>query len=221
MFDLDGTLVDSGPAYFEAERDTLAHFGGMSFTWEEHAAFIGVGSREMWERVRVAYSLNVSADHLLRHSNRLYLEYVRQAVKVFPATADLARRLHRAGVAVAVASGSSREVVRTVLAASGLDEVCAVFVSAEEVGRGKPDPAVFLEACRRLGARTERCVVVEDSAVGVEAGLRAGMRCVAVTAAAARPWEAERRAGRILAVEHADFRVSEVHAWITDTSPAW
>jgi len=47
-------------------------------------------------------------------------------------------------------------------------------------GPGKPDPAIFLEAARRLGREPEECLVVEDAPAGVEAARRGGMPCVAV-----------------------------------------
>jgi beta-phosphoglucomutase-like phosphatase (HAD superfamily) len=79
-----------------------------------------------------------------------------------------------------VASGSSRAAIEAVLSGTGLDGLLPTVVSAEEVGRGKPEPDVFLEAARRLGKHPSDCVVVEDASPGAEAARRAGMRCVAV-----------------------------------------
>ena len=53
-------------------------------------------------------------------------------------------------------------------------------MGADEVGRGKPDPAIFLEAARRLGIPSSRCVVVEDAPAGVEGARRAGMKSIGV-----------------------------------------
>ena len=53
-------------------------------------------------------------------------------------------------------------------------------MSADEVGRGKPDPAIFLEAARRIGVAAGRCVVVEDAPAGLEGARRAGMRSIGV-----------------------------------------
>ena len=57
------------------------------------------------------------------------------------------------------------------------------IVSAEDVTRGKPDPQVFLAAAERLGVPRDRCIVVEDAAVGVQAARSAGMRCIGVSRA--------------------------------------
>jgi len=65
------------------------------------------------------------------------------------------------------------------LAAAGLP-VPDVLVTAEDVDVGKPDPAGYLLAARRLGADPAECIVVEDAPAGLEAGRRAGCRVIAV-----------------------------------------
>lgn len=119
-------------------------------------------------------------DELLAVKNRHYLELVGTAATAFPQMRAVVERLHTAGHPLAVASGSSRAAIDAALEATGLGSLLTVRVSAEEVGRGKPEPDVFLEAARLLGAAPAECVVVEDSAPGVEAARRAGMRCIAV-----------------------------------------
>lgn len=46
VFDLDGTLVDSEPNYYEAGRRTLAAYGVPDFTWADHQAYVGISTRE-------------------------------------------------------------------------------------------------------------------------------------------------------------------------------
>lgn len=70
--------------------------------------------------------------------------------------------------------------IKATLEATGLGARLTVRASSEDVGRSKPEPDVFLEAARLLGAAPADCVVVEDSAPGVEAARRAGMRRIAV-----------------------------------------
>jgi beta-phosphoglucomutase-like phosphatase (HAD superfamily) len=84
------------------------------------------------------------------------------------------------GLPLAIASGSSPGVLRTLLEAAGLLPGIGVLVSAEEVPRGKPYPDIFEETARRLGVPAHECVAIEDSRHGVEAAKRAFMRCIAV-----------------------------------------
>ncbi|HZG03842.1 MAG TPA: HAD family phosphatase [Streptomyces sp.] len=180
IFDLDGTLVDSEPAYYEAGRRLLARYGVTGFTWRDHTRFIGIGTRETLATLRREYGIDAPVEELLAGKNRIYLELARTSATVFPGMRALVERLHASGCPMAVASGSSRAAIDAVLGGAGLDALLPVRVSAEEVGRGKPEPDVFLEAARRLGVEPARCAVVEDAPPGAEAARRAGMRCIAV-----------------------------------------
>ncbi|MFD8549102.1 HAD family hydrolase [Streptomyces sp. NPDC059649] len=180
IFDLDGTLVDSEPNYYEAGRRLLAGYGVPDFSWEQHARFIGIGTRETLEILRAEFGIDAPLDELLAGKNRLYLELARAHTEVFPEMRRFVGRLSAAGHPMAVASGSSRAAIEAVLAGTGLDGPLATVVSAEEVAHGKPEPDVFLEAARRLGVAPADCVVLEDAAPGALAAARAGMRCIAV-----------------------------------------
>ncbi|GGU46070.1 HAD family hydrolase [Streptomyces lavendofoliae] len=180
VFDLDGTLVDSEPNYYEAGRRLLERYGVTDFGWERHTDFIGIGTRETLAALKEEYGLDAPLDELLAGKNRHYLELARAATEVFPEMRALVERLHAEGVPMAVASGSSRAAIEAVLGGTGLDAYLTTLVSAEEVERGKPAPDVFLEAARRLGVEPEHCVVLEDAPPGAAAARAAGMRCVAV-----------------------------------------
>ncbi|WP_142215819.1 HAD family phosphatase [Streptomyces sp. SLBN-118] len=180
IFDLDGTLVDSEPNYYEAGRRLLAQHGVRDFGWEHHTRFIGIGTRDTLEILRGEYGIEDPVDELLAGLNRIYLELARASTDVYPEMRKFVELLHTDGVPMAVASGSSRAAVGAVLAGTGLDAFIAATVSAEEVARGKPEPDAFLEAARRLGAAPSDCVVLEDAAPGAAAAHAAGMRCIAV-----------------------------------------
>ncbi|QNE78689.1 HAD-IA family hydrolase [Streptomyces finlayi] len=180
VFDLDGTLVDSEPNYYEAGRRLLARYGVTDFSWEQHTRFIGIGTRETLTVLRTEYGIETPVDALLAGENALYLELAGSSTEVFPEMRKLVERLHSACVPMAVASGSSRAAIGAVLAVTGLDAHIPLYVSAEEVPRGKPEPDVFLEAARRLGAEPADCVVLEDAPPGAAAARAAGMRCVAI-----------------------------------------
>ncbi|WP_329225936.1 MULTISPECIES: HAD family phosphatase [unclassified Streptomyces] len=180
LFDLDGTLIDSEPNYYEAGRRLLARYGVRDFSWENHTRFIGIGTRETLTVLRQEYGIEAPVDELLAGKNALYLELAGASTTAFPEMRALVERLHEGGVPMAVASGSSRAAIAATLAVTGLDAHLPLYVSAEEVARGKPEPDVFLEAARRLGVAPESCVVLEDAVPGVRAAHAAGMRCVAI-----------------------------------------
>ncbi|HET6858387.1 MAG TPA: HAD family phosphatase [Streptomyces sp.] len=180
IFDLDGTLVDSEPNYYEAGKRLLAQYGVADFSWEEHSRFIGISTRETLEILREQYGIEAPLDEMLARKNRLYLELARASTEVFPEMLRFVERLHAEQTPMIVASGSSRAAIEAVLTGTGLDALITGVVSAEEVPQGKPAPDIFLEAARRIGADPADCVVLEDAAPGAVAAHAAGMRCIAV-----------------------------------------
>ncbi|MFC4495107.1 HAD family hydrolase [Streptomyces ovatisporus] len=216
IFDLDGTLVDSEPLYWEAGRRVLAAHGAGEFTWQQHTRFIGISTVETMEALRREYGVDAPVGQLVAEKNRSYLQLAARSARVFPAMLDLVERLHAAGHPLAVASGSSGEAIEAVLEGTGLDDLLPVRVSAEEVERGKPEPDVFLEAARRLGADPARCVVVEDAPPGAEAARRAGMRCVVVPYVQPADGDAAfTGAGLLFAGGQEEFDASRAYEWIT------
>ena len=216
IFDLDGTLVDSEPNYFEAGRRVLAAHGVLGFDWDEHTRFIGIGTRETLEVLRARYAIDAPLDELLAAKNRAYLELASTSTVVFPQMREFVERLSAAGVPMAVASGSSRAAIEAVLAGTGLTAHIAVTVSAEEVGRGKPEPDVFLEAARRLEAAPHDCVVLEDAPPGAAAARAAGMRCIAVPYVEDTADDAAFLAADLLfAGGQREFTAKAAYEWIT------
>jgi HAD superfamily hydrolase (TIGR01509 family) len=104
----------------------------------------------------------------------------RYGAQAFPSSAELVARLRTAGAGTAVVSASRN--MRAVLASAGLRGLFDAEVDGIEAARlglpGKPDPALFLEAARRLGVAPARAAVVEDALAGVEAGCRGGFGLV-------------------------------------------
>ncbi|MGW2579971.1 HAD family hydrolase [Streptomyces virginiae] len=156
IFDLDGTLVDSEPNYYESGRRTLERHGVPDFTWEQHSRFIGIGTRETLEILRDRYGIRAPVEQLLAEQNAAYLELARTRTEVFPQMRGFVERLHGEGVAMAVASGSSLEAIDAVLSGTGLDALLTTTVSAEEVARGKPAPDVFPGGGPSAGRRARR-----------------------------------------------------------------
>ncbi|WP_424215059.1 HAD family hydrolase [Streptomyces sp. BI20] len=178
IFDLDGTLVDSEPNYYESGRRTLERHGVTDFTWEDHAEYIGIGTLETLEILRDLHGIETPVEVLLAEQNAAYLELARTATPVFPQMRAFVEGLHAAGVPMAVASGSSRAAIDAVLDGTGLSELLTTVISAEEVERGKPEPDVFLAAAELLGTDPADCLVLEDAVPGALAAKAAGMSCV-------------------------------------------
>ncbi|MGQ5634917.1 MULTISPECIES: HAD family hydrolase [unclassified Streptomyces] len=219
IFDLDGTLVDSEPNYYEASRQTLAGHGVPDFAWADNEAYVGIGNQDATRLWKERYGLAVSAEDLLAELNRRYLELARVRTPVYPEMRKLVELLAADGVPMAVASGSSPEAIEAILEGTGLGAYLPTVVSAEEVPHGKPAPDVLLEAARRLGADPADCVVLEDAAPGAAAAHAAGMRCIAIPYVAAQAGAPEfATATLLLRGGQAEFTAQSAYAWLRATA---
>lgn len=221
VLDLDGTLVDSEPNYFEASRRTLAEHGVPDFTWQEHESYVGISTQETIESLRRKYGIQAPVDALLTEMNTRYLALARAGTPVYPQMRKLVERLHEEGVPMAVASGSALDAIDAVLSGTGLDAQLRIYVSADEVAHGKPAPDVFLEAARRLGAMPAHCTVMEDAIPGAAAAYAAGMRCIAIPYVAAQADDpAFATAGLLFRGGQREFTAEAAYDWLARTATA-
>lgn len=219
IFDLDGTLVDSEPNYYEASRQTLAVYGVTGFTWADQEKSVGISTRETVTLWRERYGLDAPVEELLAEKNRRYLELARAETPVYPEMRKFVELLAGEGVPMAVASGSSLRAIEAILAGTGLDAYLRTVVSSDEVACGKPAPDVFLEAARRLGVAPADCVVMEDAAPGCLAAHAAGMRCVAIPYLAAQADDPGFAAAELLVRGgQGEFMARAVFEWLVGTA---
>ena len=179
IFDLDGTLVDSEPNYSEADNKTLAEYG-IVLSAEMKKKYVGIGTKEMMEDIKKMYDINETIENLVSKNNKNYLEIAKENTPVFPEMHKFLQFLKSNNYPLALASGSSPEIIEIVLSITKLKEYFDVVLSAEQVEKGKPAPDVFLEAAKQLGVPFENCLVIEDSKPGVEAAKSASMYCIAL-----------------------------------------
>jgi HAD superfamily hydrolase (TIGR01509 family) len=112
----------------------------------------------------------------------LYREVVKDwGIEPLPGVRQWLERLREGGIACGIGSSTEEKNVKLGLEILDLEMFFKTAVTAEHVKKGKPAPDVFLEVARRLVAKSERCVVLEDAPAGVEAGRAAGMKVVGVT----------------------------------------
>jgi beta-phosphoglucomutase family hydrolase len=179
IFDLDGTLVDSEPLYYEADKKVLGRFG-IEMNMQMKNKYVGISSKKMMEDMKALHHLTESVEELLHQKNAGYLELAQYRTTVFPEMLKFVKWLQEQDFPMAVASGSSVDVIDMVLEVAALRKYFAVVVSSDQVKHSKPAPDVFLEAARRLNVAPERCLVLEDSRYGVEAARKAHMHCMAM-----------------------------------------
>jgi HAD superfamily hydrolase (TIGR01509 family) len=182
--DCDGVLVDSEHLSARAMSDAMAAVG-LQMTPEEC-------KRELLGR-SLAYSVEYAGSRLGRAAPVSFApDYRRRLYRLFAEelqpVAGVADALDEIALPTCVASSGEHERIRIALGATGLlDRFDGRIFSATEVARGKPAPDLFLHAAERMGWQPERCLVVEDSPIGVEAARAAGMTVFGYAATANSP----------------------------------
>ncbi|MFI4889359.1 MAG: HAD family hydrolase [Steroidobacterales bacterium] len=178
IFDCDGTLADTMPLHYRAWSRVVAEHGG-SFPEELFYQLGGRPTEQIFAVLRDQHGLRI--DDIARGTElkeRYFLDMIHE-VRPVGAVVDIAARSF-GRLPLAVASGGVRSSVHVTLAALGVRHLFDAVVCAEDYARSKPFPDPFLEAARRLHVPAERCLVFEDSPVGVQAAEAAGMRWVLV-----------------------------------------
>jgi HAD superfamily hydrolase (TIGR01509 family) len=176
IFDCDGVLIDSERLAVKVEVAALRDLGWPLTEAEVIARFMGRSDREMHAAIEA---------HLGRELPGGWHEQIqrryRQAYEAALApVAGVLDALDRISLRTCIASSGTHEHLRYTLGLTGLYERFAGRIfSAEDVGRGKPAPDLFLYAAEQMGVEPAACVVVEDSRPGVEAARAAGMRALA------------------------------------------
>ncbi len=175
LFDCDGVLVDSEPITMAVLRDLLAEAGWDMPLAECMAEFVGVTVRSKTALIEARTGQPLTDAWMAR----FYAERnaaLTASLQAIPGAHAAVEAAHAAtGGRIACASGADRFKVEMQLAQVGLAPWFegAVF-SGHEMPRTKPAPDVYLAAAAHLGAAPARCLVVEDTPTGVQAGVAAG-----------------------------------------------
>ena len=186
IFDLDGVIVSTDECHFHAWKQ-LADSLGIPFDRNSNHRLRGVSRMESLEIILEKSTRRYSSEEkreLAERKNTHYRELLTglSPADILPGVLDLIKALKQRQVKVAI--GSSSRNARTILRAVGLENEFDAVVDGNLITRSKPDPEVFRIAAERLGVSPEECLVVEDADAGVEAGLAAGMKVLAVGSAA-------------------------------------
>jgi HAD superfamily hydrolase (TIGR01509 family) len=175
VFDMDGLLLDSEPLWLDTFRETMARHGDV-FTDADRAATFG---RALADSAGIlAPRLGVPADALAAEIREGMLAHYTRGAPLHAGARALVEGLN-GRMPVSVATNTSADFARRALRASGLDTF-RVVVSGADLGRPKPLPDVYREACRLMGVPPSDAIAFEDSPSGVRAAVEAGLTVVGV-----------------------------------------
>ncbi len=178
-FDLDGVLALTEPLKAKAHTATVGYFGG-SATYEQYLQLMGSSHETVRSGMMAVSGINIDEKIYTRKFRQIYHSLVEAELVIRPGAFDLVSQLHTLDIPMAVVSSSTRKMVHQVLEIANLRNLINVVVSADDVIHKKPDPEPYLKAISLLSASPNQAVIFEDSPSGVESGLRAGSKVIAV-----------------------------------------
>ena len=201
IFDMDGVLVDSGPAHHESWQ-MLARKHGLDVSAERFHQTFGRTSRDIIRTIWGESTTDEQVRRLDEEKEALYRALISQHVPLMPGCRKLLARLENAGLLLAVATSGPPENLEFVLSEGLIANYFEATVDGFEIARGKPAPDGFLLAAERLGLLPASCVVVEDAPVGIESARAAGMPAIGLVGT--HPAETLQAAGAAHVVQRLD-----------------
>jgi len=176
VFDCDGVLVDSEPLSERAWAMVLDGYG-YTATPGDWPATRGTTNGDTAAYFRRFVAVDPGHD-LVAEVEATLSELLAAELEAFPDAVATVRALAGEGVPLAVASSSGRVQLDLKLARFDLTRYFDRVVSCDDVARGKPAPDLFLAAAAGMGIPPSRCFAVDDTEIGADAAVSAGMRAV-------------------------------------------
>lgn len=179
IFDMDGTLVDSGQLHQHTWTATLEYYG-IPVDGPYMRSLAGVPSRETLALLIQKFNCRVDAslDSMSEFKERCVRENLHRFVQ--PTALVAVVNQYHGRKPMAIGTGAHTAEAELILTQCGLRHLMHAVVGADQVARPKPAPDTFLRCAELLGADAARCVVFEDSPLGLQAAASAGMAGVDV-----------------------------------------
>ena len=202
IFDLDGTLVETellkAQAYAAVSQDLLGLSDPDERAIEIYRRIVGAtdetAARAMTDELGLSDALQdkvKDSEDPWQALNRLQAQRYQSEFATgdrlrsvaYQHAIDLLKEQKAAGRAVAVATSSVTDAADRVATELGIRRLLDALVGRDQVTNGKPHPEIYLKTAETLGVSADEVVVIEDSATGLEAAVRADMRCIAIASA--------------------------------------
>ncbi|MFV0409327.1 MAG: HAD family hydrolase [Paracoccus sp. (in: a-proteobacteria)] len=182
VFDLDGTLIDSEPAWEKAKRIVAAR-RGRPISDAQIAASVGCSMDRLVADVFAPAAARAIEDEIFALGEE-WLDRLRQPI---PGATDFLRALRGLGLPIAICSSSREHLIRAALAQLGIGDAVGLVVSADPLPRRKPDPLPYLVTAERMGLAPGDLIAFEDAPSGACSAKAAGLYTVAIGPEAMEP----------------------------------
>jgi HAD superfamily hydrolase (TIGR01509 family) len=178
IFDMDGLLLDS-EVYWEQARRGFCQSRGCDWTSQDEDSVKGYNSPEWAAKIKSHCRLDTDPGEIIREVSDRMTALYHEHLPLLPGAVEIVRDL-ALRYPLGLASSSPPQIIAYALREAGILDCFKAVVSADDVGRGKPNPDVFLVTAERLGVPATQVAVFEDSTAGIRAGRAADMFVIAV-----------------------------------------
>jgi len=216
IFDMDGVIVDSHPAHKEAWRLFLGSLGRI--VSDAELDFVLDGRKR--DEILRHFLGDLSPDKVQEYGYRKdgYFRKASFQLKPVPGVIEFIPSLRNAGIATVVATSASKSRTRHTLQYLHLLDKFDAIVTGDDVAAGKPDPAIYILACKLLNIAPRHGLAIEDAVSGIRAATKAGLTCIGV--AGHQSPDQLRAAGAAYVVEgFVDLSRSRLEALLTTRRP--
>lgn len=183
VFDLDGTLFDTGPDLLRALNQVLAEIGRPAVDQNQVSTLYGHGAGALLRRAFKLAGADIENDRLPGLVERfvgLYAADIARSTRPYPGLAAALDRLVARGAALAVCTNKREVLARALLAETGFAEYFSAVIGGDSLPEAKPCPEPLIAAVERSGGQPASAVMVGDSATDVATARAAGIPAIAV-----------------------------------------
>lgn len=186
IWDMDGVLVDSESYHFEAHKKMLASYG-ITLTKEyyiHHGVAVPVEDfyKEIFARDHKDYSEELFVKIHYQKMNEYQQLQREKGIKTIPHAERIVKKLYQNGVLMAIASQVLRDEVARNLRGTGLMQYFPIIIAGGDFGLPKkPAPDVYNKVIELLNIKKENIIAIEDSSIGAQSAVNAGITCLVVT----------------------------------------
>jgi len=179
VFDFDGVVADSEPLYRKAEEKFFAEHG-VTIPSEDWKYFKGLSEEGFFKLASEKYGISAHSEALRSRSRVLFLEEIKHNLRYLPGFEEFFEDI-KGKYRVGLVTSTPRLILEWIFSNTEIKNHFEYIITADDVKKRKPDPAPYLEICKKMNIKPEQVIVIEDSINGVNSAVKAGAITIGFT----------------------------------------
>ncbi|MBU3179816.1 HAD family hydrolase [Clostridium psychrophilum] len=178
IFDMDGVIADTEPAYFKASNKLLEKYG-LCMSKEFFKTIMGKNHIEAIRMIKSTYNIEDDENILLKIRNAYFIEIIKRKLTNIEGLHEILDYIKESGLMCAVATGTSKEIAEVILDKLGILNSFDYIIYGDDMKFSKPNSWVYEHVVKRLNLKSSECIILEDSPNGIKAGI--GSHCMVIS----------------------------------------